>query len=58
MLQPFYRLDSSHNRDTGGTGLGLAIAQQPVATLDGELVLANRSGGGLRATLLLPVATG
>ncbi|QRO00091.1 HAMP domain-containing histidine kinase [Archangium violaceum] len=56
VLQPFYRLESSRNRDTGGTGLGLAIAQQLVVTLGGELVLANRDGGGLRATLLLPVA--
>jgi signal transduction histidine kinase len=28
VLQPFYRVENSRNRDTGGTGLGLAIAQQ------------------------------
>src|SRR3546814_2392797 len=27
VLQPFYRVEGSRNRDTGGTGLGLAIAQ-------------------------------
>ncbi|HYW57738.1 MAG TPA: ATP-binding protein [Polaromonas sp.] len=52
--QPFYRLESSRNRDTGGTGLGLAIAQQLAQVLGGELTLSNRNGGGLRARLLLP----
>ncbi|WAC62838.1 HAMP domain-containing sensor histidine kinase [Pseudoxanthomonas sp. SL93] len=51
--QPFHRLEASRNRSTGGTGLGLAIAQQLTHALGGELVLANREGGGLRATLLL-----
>ncbi len=52
--QPFYRVESSRNRDTGGTGLGLAIAQQLAQVLGGELTLSNREGGGLRARLLLP----
>lgn len=54
VLQPFHRLETSRNRDTGGTGLGLAIAEQLAAHLGGELQLANRSEGGLRATLVLP----
>jgi signal transduction histidine kinase len=56
VLQPFYRLESSRNRDTGGTGLGLAIAQQLSLVLGGTLSLANRSGGGLEARLELPLA--
>jgi signal transduction histidine kinase len=55
VFQPFYRVEESRNRDTGGTGLGLAIAQAIVQAHGGELTLANRSGGGLRATIRLPV---
>jgi signal transduction histidine kinase len=55
VFQPFYRVEDSRNRDSGGTGLGLAIAQSIVQTHGGELILANRPGGGLRATIKLPV---
>lgn len=54
VLQPFYRLEASRNRDTGGAGLGLAIAAQLTRAIGGELVLANREGGGLAATITLP----
>ena len=55
VFQPFYRVEDSRSRDTGGTGLGLAIAQAIVQAQGGELTLANRPGGGLRATIKLPV---
>ncbi|RYF40486.1 MAG: HAMP domain-containing protein [Comamonadaceae bacterium] len=51
VLQPFARLETSRNRDTGGTGLGLAIAQQLAQALDGRLLLRPREGGGLEARL-------
>jgi signal transduction histidine kinase len=54
VLQPFYRLEASRNRDTGGAGLGLAIASQLVRSIGGNLTLANREGGGLSATITLP----
>jgi len=54
VLKPFYRVESSRNRDTGGTGLGLAIAQQLAIALGGSLSLSNREGGGLCAELILP----
>jgi len=54
VMQPFYRLEASRNRDTGGTGLGLAIAQQLALSLGGRLSLSQREGGGLRASLWLP----
>ena len=53
VMQPFYRLEASRNRDTGGAGLGLAIAQQLAMSLGGALTLRNREGGGLEATLTL-----
>jgi signal transduction histidine kinase len=51
VFEPFYRLESSRNRDTGGTGLGLAIARQLAATLGGALELTNHPQGGLEARL-------
>lgn len=53
VFTPFYRLESSRNRDTGGTGLGLAIARQLMLAMDGELTLKNREGGGLAAILTM-----
>lgn len=54
VLEPFYRLEASRNRDTGGTGLGLAIAQQLADSMGAALTLRNREGGGLEATVHLP----
>ena len=56
VLQPFTRLETSRNRDTGGTGLGLAIAQQLAQALGGRLLLGPREGGGLEARLELQSA--
>ncbi|MBQ0820932.1 HAMP domain-containing histidine kinase [Microvirga sp. HBU67558] len=53
VLQPFYRLEQSRNRDTGGTGLGLAIAHQLALAIGGSLSLKNRTGGGLAAEIVL-----
>ncbi|MBI6619004.1 HAMP domain-containing protein [Pseudomonas corrugata] len=53
VLKPFYRVESSRNRETGGTGLGLAIAQQLANAMGGALTLSNREGGGLCAELRL-----
>ncbi|MET0936462.1 MAG: HAMP domain-containing sensor histidine kinase [Luteibacter sp.] len=54
VLEPFYRLETSRNRDTGGTGLGLAIAAQLMLSIGGRLTLSNRPEGGLRAAVQLP----
>lgn len=62
VMEPFYRVETSRSRDTGGTGLGLAIAQQLAASIGATLILRNRAGGGLEASLHLrsagPGATG
>jgi signal transduction histidine kinase len=54
VFYPYYRVESSRNRDTGGAGLGLAIAKDVVESHGGELTLANRTGGGLEARIRLP----
>ncbi|WP_312621439.1 ATP-binding protein, partial [Agrobacterium pusense] len=53
-MQPFFRIETSRNRDTGGTGLGLAIAQQLAGTIGGAVRLYNRQGGGLAAEVSFP----
>ncbi len=53
-MQPFFRLETSRNRDTGGTGLGLAIAQQLAVSVGGAVRIYNRPGGGLGAEISLP----
>ncbi|ENY80305.1 sensor histidine kinase [Sphingopyxis sp. MC1] len=55
LVEPFARGEQSRNRATGGAGLGLSIAREIAAGEGGELVLANRPGGGLDAAIVLPV---
>ena len=54
VFEPFHRLEASRNRETGGSGLGLPIARNILRAHGGDVTLANRSGGGLRATVILP----
>jgi signal transduction histidine kinase len=54
VFEPFYRLESSRNRDSGGTGLGLSIARDVAQAHGGTLALANLPEGGLEAVLRLP----
>ncbi|AGA91097.1 signal transduction histidine kinase [Thioflavicoccus mobilis 8321] len=55
VFEPFFRLEASRSRETGGTGLGLSVARTIVHAHGGTLTLENRPGGGLRATVRLPV---
>jgi signal transduction histidine kinase len=54
VFQPFRRLESSRNRETGGTGLGLPIARNIFRAHGGDVVLRNRPKGGLTALATLP----
>jgi signal transduction histidine kinase len=54
VFRPFYRVDHSRSRDTGGTGLGLSVARAVFRAHGGDVTLANRPEGGLRATIALP----
>ena len=47
-LLPFY------STKRAGTGLGLALAREITEAHGGRVLLANREGGGLRVSLLLP----
>jgi signal transduction histidine kinase len=57
-FEPFQRLESSRNRETGGTGLGLSIARDIALAHGGRISLANASpnSGGLIVSVLLPKA--
>jgi two-component system sensor histidine kinase MtrB len=50
----FFKVDAS--RSGGSSGLGLAIAAEHAAVLGGQLRAFNRTEGGLRMALRLPVA--
>ncbi|AGU49101.1 putative sensor histidine kinase [Variovorax paradoxus B4] len=54
VVEPFVRLDSSRSLESGGVGLGLAIARDAAAYHGGRLILENRPGAGLRASIELP----
>lgn len=56
VTQPFVRLDAARGRGGEGFGLGLAIVTQVAAAEGGRLELANRTGGGFRAALILSPA--
>ncbi|MRW90890.1 ATP-binding protein [Duganella sp. FT80W] len=49
-LVPFYSTKRS------GTGLGLALAREIAEAHGGRITLANREGGGLTVTIILPLA--
>jgi signal transduction histidine kinase len=57
VFEPFVRLESSRNEDTGGTGLGLTLVKAIAEGHGGAVTLENRAEGGLRARLRLPRET-
>ncbi|WP_448502338.1 HAMP domain-containing sensor histidine kinase [Sphingomonas sp.] len=57
VFDPFVRLETSRNRETGGIGLGLALTRAIVRNAGGQVTLANRKGGGLLARIVLPQGT-
>ena len=55
VLKPFYRLETSRNKNTGGTGLGLSIANNITLSHGGSLELKKSPLKGLRVKFSLPV---
>lgn len=56
VFEPFVRGEDSRSAQTGGAGLGLSIARSILAAHGGSVSLENRTRGGLRATVRLPLA--
>jgi two-component system sensor histidine kinase CpxA len=56
IFDPFYRLDTSRDRQTGGVGLGLAIVKTCVEACRGNVIATNRVPNGLQVTITLRAA--
>ncbi len=54
VFEPFRRLDTSRNRDSGGYGLGLAIVQRITASHQGHVYVEDSPLGGARFCLRWP----
>jgi len=54
VFEPFFRVETSRNRETGGTGLGLTVARSTIRAHGGDIVLENRKNSGLRMEVQLP----
>ncbi|MDR8829196.1 Sensor protein RstB [Burkholderia pseudomultivorans] len=54
MFEPFQRLDSSRDRQTGGFGLGLAIVRRVAIVHGGDVRLEDSPLGGARFVITLP----
>jgi two-component system sensor histidine kinase CpxA len=57
VFTPFYRLETSRNRQTGGVGLGLAIVRSCVDACHGRVLCRNRKPTGLEVEIRLATAT-
>lgn len=62
IFQPFTRLDSSRNRNTGGYGLGLSISYSIIHHHQGKITANNRLNAskqiiGLSVTIRLPITS-
>lgn len=55
MFEPFQRMESSRNRETGGSGLGLGIARAIARAHGAQLQLENHLEGGLCASVSFPI---
>ncbi|QDH16598.1 ATP-binding protein [Swingsia samuiensis] len=53
VFEPFVRIETSRNRETGGTGLGLSITQSIIQAQGGNITLQNRPQGGLKAIITI-----
>jgi signal transduction histidine kinase len=54
VFEPFVRLESSRNVETGGAGLGLTLVKAIAEGHGGRVILEDRPDGGLRVILRLP----
>jgi len=52
IFQPFTRLESARDKQSGGYGLGLAIVKESMRLMKGEVVASNAVNGGFRVQLV------
>ncbi|MDL2315584.1 HAMP domain-containing protein [Desulfovibrio sp. OttesenSCG-928-A18] len=55
IFEPYLRVETSRNRESGGSGLGLSIARNMILLNNGSLSLTNRPEGGLQVKITLPL---
>jgi signal transduction histidine kinase len=55
VTEPFYRPDSSRQRDTGGYGLGLYLCKLIVEAHGGQIVIESETGNGTKVIVKLPI---
>jgi two-component system sensor histidine kinase CpxA len=56
IFQPFVRVSSARETDTGGNGIGLAIAKQIIEIHNGAITAINKTdSSGLVVTITLPI---
>jgi len=55
IFNPFYRVDTARQKETGGYGLGLTIAKRAIELHGGQIEVKNREGGGLLLRIILPM---
>ena len=56
IFEPFVRLDSSRNRQTGGFGLGLSLVKRIAESHNGSVIASNHAGG-FTVELIIPLET-
>lgn len=56
VFEPYVRLETSRNQDTGGYGLGLSIARNNARSNGGDVTLSNLPAGGLRVRISFAVS--
>ena len=57
LFEPFYRVATARDRQSGGTGIGLAIAERAIKIHHGTITAKNRPAGGLIVEISLPNLT-
>ncbi|OMO21173.1 sensor histidine kinase [Vibrio lentus] len=56
IFDPFTRIESARDKQSGGYGLGLAIVKEAMGVMNGHVAAENREGGGLRVNLMFPIS--
>ena len=55
IFDPFTRIETARDKQSGGYGLGLAIVKEAMVVMNGHVTAENRENGGLRVNLMFPI---